>query len=180
MILKVLPAAILAVGSVAVSAQQVSTPTVTTPAETTAAPVQAPIAPTASSVVLPQDTIIQVTPVNEITSIKMKEGDVHMLQVLSDVAEKGVVVIPRGSPVKATVTWRTGKGIGGKSAKFELTFNHVTVGGKQYSLKGKHRQEGKGNTVGALLGSILISGKSAIITSGQSLNAFTAEAIPTA
>jgi hypothetical protein len=81
-------------------------------------------------------------------------------------------------PVKATVTWRTGKGIGGKSAKFEITFNTVTVAGKPYALKGKHRQEGKGNTVGALLGSILISGRSAVMESGQVVNAFTAEAIP--
>ena len=136
------------------------------------------VAPT--QIVLPADTIIQVTPVQEITSIKMKEGDVHMLQVAADVAHNGVVVIPRGAPVKATVTWRTGKGIGGKSAKFEMTFDTVTVRGQQYALKGKHRQEGKGNTVGALLGSIWISGRSAIITSGQVVNAFTADSIPAA
>jgi hypothetical protein len=153
-------------------------------AQTAAAPQTAnpvttsPAAVAPGPIVLQQDTIIQVAPVQEITSIKMKEGDVYQLQVATDVSEKGVVVIPRGAPVKATVSWRTGKGIGGKSAKFELTFNSVTVGGKQYNLKGKHRQEGRGNTVGALLGSIWISGKSAVITSGQVLNAFTAEAIP--
>ncbi len=126
------------------------------------------------------DTMIQVTPVEEITSIKMKEGDSYMLQVAADVAQNGVVVIPRGAPVKGTITWRTGKGIGGKSAKFDMTFNSVTVQGRQFALKGKHRQEGKGNTVAALLGSMFVSGRSAIITSGQVLNAFTAEAIPVA
>lgn len=127
---------------------------------------------------MPADTVIQVTPLAEITSIKMSEGDVKALQVASDVAYNGVVVIPRGAPVQATVTWRTGKGIGGKSAKFELTFNAVTVNGQQYKLKGTHRQEGRGNTVGALLGSILISGRSAVMASGQLVNAFTAEPIP--
>lgn len=129
---------------------------------------------------LPADTIIQVTPVQEITSIKMVEGDQHRLQVATDVSYNGVVVIPRGAPVIGTITYRTGKGIGGKSAKFEMTFNNVTVRGRQYALKGKHRQEGKGNTVGALLGSIIISGRSAIMSSGQVVNAFTAEPIPVA
>ncbi len=124
------------------------------------------------------DTIIQVTPTEEISSIKMKEGDSYMLQVATDVTYNGVVIIPRGAPVKGTITWRTGKGIGGKSAKFEMTFNTVTVRGQQYALKGKHRQEGRGNTVAALLGSMFISGRSAIMTSGQIVTAFTAVPIP--
>jgi hypothetical protein len=130
-----------------------------------------------AQIVLPVDTIIQITTVQEITSINMKEGDRHTLQVATDVSENGVVIIPRGSPVHATVTWRTGKGIGGKSAKFELTFNSVTVRGQQYALRGTHRQEGRGNTAAALLGSMVISGRSATIQPGQTLNAFTAEAI---
>ena len=136
----------------------------------------APVAATVRAV-LPPETIIQVTPVQEITSIKMKQGDSYTLQVASDVSHDGVVIIPRGAPVKGTITWRTGKGIGGKSAKFEMTFNTVAVGGREYALKGKHRQEGRGNTVGALLGSIWISGHSAVMTSGQIVNAFTAEPI---
>lgn len=110
----------------------------------------------------------------------MKEGDVERLQVSADVVQDGVVVIPRGSPVRATVTWRTGKGIVGKSAKFDLTFNAVSVGGHEYALKGKHRQEGRGNTVAALLGSWVVSGHSAVMQSGQMVNAFTAEPIPAA
>lgn len=163
---KLLTSAVFASGAVTASAQQIP-----------AAPVATAVAPAPGQAVLPPDTIIQVTPVQEITSIDMKEGQSHMLQVAADVAHNGVVVIPRGAPVKGTITWRTGKGIGGKSAKFDLTFNSVTVRGKEYALKGKHRQEGKGNTVGALLGSIFISGRSAIMTSGQLVNAFTAEPI---
>jgi hypothetical protein len=62
--------------------------------------------------------------------------------------------------VEATVSWHTGKAVGGKSAKFELTFNTVNVRDHEYALTGKHRQEGKGNTVAALLGSMVISGHS--------------------
>ena len=137
-----------------------------------------PMPAASSGVILPSDTVIQVTAVQEISSINMKVGDVHMLQVASDVAQNGVLVIPRGAPVKSTVSYRTGKGIGGKSAKFELTFDTVTVNGSGYALKGKHRQEGRGNTAGALLGSMIITGKSAVIASGQAMNAFTAVPIP--
>lgn len=134
--------------------------------------------PTMAAVVLPADTVIQVTAVNDITSMHMKVGDKQQLQVATDVAQNGVIVIPRGAPVEATISYRTGKGIGGKSAKFELTFENVTVRGTSYALKGKWRQEGRGNTVGALLGSIIITGKSAVMMSGQIVNAFTAAPIP--
>ena len=128
--------------------------------------------------VLPADTVIQIAAVEEITSKHMHEGDIQRLQVVSDVIQDGRVVIPRGAPVKATVTWRTGKGIVGKSAKFDLTFTSVNVMGKDYMLKGKHRQEGQGNTLAALLGSAIITGHSAVMQSGQQVPAFTAEPIP--
>lgn len=153
------------------------------PAVPAVAPVAAPapVAPVAVPVriVLPANTMITVTPVDEITSKGMKEGDHRTLQVVNDVLHDGTVVIPRGATVRALVSWRTGKGIVGKSAKFELTFQSVLVNGVEYALKGKHRQEGKGNTVGALLGSMIITGRSAVIVSGQQLTAFTAEDIPT-
>ena len=141
---------------------QVAAPTVTAPA---------------GVIILPADTLFGVTPVAEITSKKMKEGDYVQLQSAVDVVQSGVVVIPRGSPVKGKIIWRTGRGIVGKSAKFEVAFETVSVGGKEYKLKGKHRQEGRGNTVAALLGSVFISGKSAVMTQGQIVNAFTAEPI---
>ena len=145
---------------------------------------QNPIAPSTNTTMvagaLPPDTVIQVTPVQEITSIGMKVGDKETLQVVADVSQNGSVIIPRGAPVTGTISWRTGKGVGGKSAKFDLTFDTVNVRGTAYRLKGKHRQEGKGNTVAALLGSMVISGHSAVIESGQQLNAFTAEPIPPA
>jgi len=161
--LKILPVAMLACISASLSAQ---------------ATVGAAAASSAPVIVLPADTVIQITAVQEITSKHMHEGDVEMLQVATDVAQNGVVVIPRGAPVKATVTWRTGKGIVGKSAKFELTFNSVNIHGRDFALKGKHRQEGRGNTLAALLGSAIITGHSAVMLSGQMTNAFTAEPIP--
>jgi hypothetical protein len=135
---------------------------------------------TVTPITLPSGTLIQVTTADEITSMKMKEGDKHAMIVAADVSERGSVIIPRGAPVMTTVTWRTGKGIGGKSAKFEISFDTVTVHGQQYALKGKYRAEGRGNTAAALLGSMIITGRSATITAGQVVNAFTSDPIPAA
>jgi hypothetical protein len=138
----------------------------------------APVTNTPSDVVLPVNTMVSIVPVNEISSMHMHVGDVEQLQVAADIMQNGIVVIPRGAPVKATVTWRTGKGIVGKSAKFILTFNSVNVRGHDWALKGTHRQEGRGNTLAALLGSSIVTGHSAVILSGQVLNAFTDQPIP--
>jgi len=132
----------------------------------------------AAAQALPVNTLVLVTPAEEITSKKMKEGTQRRFLVVEDVVYGGKVIIPRGSEVQATVTWRTGKGIVGKSAKFELSFDWVRVGSTNWRLRGQHRQEGKGNTAGALLGSAIITGKSATMTPGQIVNVFTAEPIP--
>lgn len=142
-------------------------------AQTTPAPIAAPKA----SQALPAETMIKVTPSEEITSKKMKEGTTRRFQIVEDVLQNGAVIIPRGSPVVGEIVWRTGKGIGGKSAKFEVAFRTVSINGVDYKLHGKHRQEGRGNTAAALLGSIFISGRSATMSPGQVVNAFTDQEI---
>ena len=101
----------------------------------------------------------------------IKEGDRFQFQVVNDVVENGLVVIPRGSIATGIVSMQTGRAIGGKSGKFDITFENVVANGRSFPLGGVHRQEGKGNTVGALLGSILISGRSAVMLQGQIVTA---------
>lgn len=127
---------------------------------------------------LPASTLLSVTPNAEITSKKIEEGDKVTFSVVGDVTENGAVIIPRGSQVEGTVVWKTGKAIGGKSGKFEVSFDRVDVRGGSYKLRGSHRQEGKGNTVAAVFGSMLVSGRSASMMPGQIASAFTAEPIP--
>ncbi len=127
---------------------------------------------------LPASTLVAVTPDAEITSKRIEVGQKVGFVVVNDVVNDGAVVIPRGSSVVASVNFKTGKAIGGKSGKFEVTFERVNVRGKDYAMRGVHRQEGKGNTVAAVFGSILVSGRSAVMQPGQFANAFTAEAIP--
>ncbi|WP_278376990.1 hypothetical protein [Sphingobium yanoikuyae] len=127
---------------------------------------------------LPASTLIMVTPNEEITSKTIEVGTRVSFSVVNDIVENGVVAIPRGSQVVGTISWKTGKAIGGKSGKFEVKFDSVNVRGRAYALRGVHRQEGKGNTAAALLGSMLVSGRSAQMLPGQMANAFTAEPIP--
>lgn len=126
--------------------------------------------------VLPAGTQVELTPQQEIASSKVKVGDKFNFTVVNDVVEQGTVVIPRGSIATGVINWKTGKAIGGKSGKFEVTFESLTANGRVFPLMGTHRQEGKGNTVGALFGSMWISGRSAILQPGQIVKAMVKEA----
>ena len=114
----------------------------------------------------------------ELSSKHLKEGERYQFEVVSDVVENGVVVIPRGSHAVGVITMQTGRAIGGKSGKFDVSFESVVANGTTFTLAGVHRQEGKGNTVGALLGSILISGHSAVMLPGQVVSAMIKEPTP--
>lgn len=143
-------------------------------AETEAAAM--PAAPVAH--VLPESTMVQIANDAEITSKKVEVGNRFNFTVVNDVVENGVVAIPRGSKVEGVVTYKTGKAIGGKSGKFELNFDKIVLRGGSFAMRGTHRQEGKGNTAAALLGSILVSGRSAVMVPGQIVTAYTAQPIP--
>lgn len=127
---------------------------------------------------MPANTLISLTPAAELTSKKLEMGEKVSFVTIGDVTEQGVVVIPRGSPVRGEITFKTGKAIGGKSGKFEVSFKTVQVHGIDYALSGMHRQEGKGNTVAAVFGSMLVSGRSAVMSPGMEARAFTAVPIP--
>lgn len=141
------------------------------------APAPQPVAPPPVVRTLPAGTVVAVTPLKEITSKRVEVGQTYQFQVVNDVVENGVVVIPRGSTATGAITWKTGRAIGGKSGKFDVEFQSVSAGGHDIPLMGTHRQEGRGNTVGALLGSIFISGRSAVMLPGQIVNAVTKEPV---
>ena len=122
---------------------------------------------------LPAGTLVSLTPLQEISSKHITEGQRLQFIVVNDVSENGVVVIPRGSQATGIITMQTGRAIGGKSGKFDITFENVVANNIRFPLSGIHRQEGKGNTVGALFGSIWISGRSAVMLPGQIATAFT-------
>lgn len=126
---------------------------------------------------MPANTLLTVTPTSEISSKRIELGSKVDFVTVGDISEGGTVVIPRGSQVRGEITFKTGKAVGGKSGKFEVTFKTVSVRGTEYPLTGMHRQEGKGNTVAAVFGSMLVSGRSAVMSPGMEARAFTATPI---
>jgi hypothetical protein len=153
----------------AAPAQAQATPAAAPEAQTAPAPVAAP-AP-APARFIRAGTQISLAALQELSSKHVKLGEKYQFEVVSDVIDNGVVVIPRGSKATGEITMKTGRAIGGKSGKFDVTFESVSANGVTFPLNGVHRQEGKGNTVGALLGSILISGRSAVMLPGQVVTA---------
>ena len=126
-----------------------------------------------ASGVLPAGTLVSLSPMQEISSKRMRAGQRFDLMVVEDVIENGAIVIPRGSRATGVVATKTGRAIGGKSGKFDISFESVVANGVRFPLNGTTRQEGRGNTVGALLGIIFISGRSATLLPGQVVTAMT-------
>jgi len=164
-----------------VSAQEAAVPAVSTSAVVAVAPA----APTPGQWVLPANTEVTVTPNDLVTSKKVRQGDTFTVSVVYDVMMNGYIVIPRGSRGQGVVTWRTGKGAFGKSAKMDVELRWLEVAGRRVAIEGKHRQEGEGNTaatVGAVVAvgpfGAFVTGKSAAIPNGMHLTAFTSEPLP--
>lgn len=133
---------------------------------------------TSPSRALPANSVVKLVALEEVSSSRAKVGDVIRFSVAEDVVDRGEIVIPRGSPATGEISWKTGRAVGGKSGKFDVSFREIRANGRTIRLMGKHRQEGRGNTVGALLGSIVISGRSGVMLPGQEVVALTAEPVP--
>ena len=149
--------------------------------------------PSQQTAQIPAGYEIIVTPMTDFTSKGTKVGHTFTVQTVYDVMLDGYLVIPRGTLGQGRVTWRTGKGVFGKSAKMEVTFDWIDVGGRRIGLSGKHRQDGAGSTAATggvalvglatgvgILGGLFITGKSANIGRGTQMTAYTMEAIPVA
>lgn len=137
------------------------------------------------SAVLPSNTEIAVTLNSEVSSKKVKEGHKFDLSVSRDVMLGDYIVIPRGTLAHGQVSYRTGKGAFGKSAKMEIDISSLELNGRAISVAGHFRQEGQGNT-GATVGtavaagvfSAFVTGRSAVFEQGREFRIFTREPIP--
>lgn len=131
---------------------------------------------------VPKNTPVPLSVNNEVSTKTIKEGDTFTLSVAQDVVVNDYIVIPKGTKAVAEITWRTGKGAFGKSAKMEFELRHLELGGRRIPIEGKHRQEGAGNT-GATIGtavavgvfSAFVTGKSAVIQKGREFTAHTVD-----
>lgn len=156
-----------------------------TPQPEAAAIVAVPAAAVTTGSFLPTNTEVMLRINSELSSKKAKEGTAFTLTVASDVMMGNNIIIPRGTPAYGEVTWRTGKGAFGKSAKMDVEMRYIDLGGRRIPLSGKFRQEGKGNT-GAAVGAAVavgvfgafVTGKSAVIEQGREFKVYTTEPVP--
>lgn len=122
---------------------------------------------------------------SELNSKKAREGTAFTATVAYDVMLGNMIVIPRGTAAYGVVTWRTGKGAFGKSAKMDYEFRSIDLNGQRVPVSGKFHQQGEGNT-GAAIGAAVavgvfgafVTGRSAIVEAGRESKIYTTQAIP--
>ena len=133
---------------------------------------------------LPSNTEVWISLNNELNSKKTKMGDKFDVTVSRDVMLGDYVVIPRGTAGHGQISYRTGKGAFGKSAKMEFDLVDVKVGDRYIPVNGHYRIEGQGNT-GAAVGAVVavgvfgafVTGHSATAGQGTEWKAYTKEPI---
>lgn len=133
---------------------------------------------------LPANAELTLTPNSDLSSKSLKQGDTFAVSTVYDVLMNNHIVIPKGTRGQGKIAWRTGKGAFGKSAKMDIAFEWLDLGGRRIGIDGKHRQEGSGNTaatigtaIAAGVFSAFVTGKSATIPHGMHLKAFTTEPV---
>lgn len=130
-------------------------------------------------------TPITLAVAEEVNTSTHKDGDTFKLTVLNDVSIGQTVVIPRGTPATAEITWRTGKGAFGKSGKMEFDLLGIDLNGMRVPVSGSFRQEGEGNTIATGVGILavglfagFITGKRARLPVGRELMSQLAQNVP--
>ena len=108
----------------------------------------------------------------------LEEGRIPIFVVEVDVVHEGMVVIPRGSAVQASIARQAGYVVRGRAGKYKVSFRSVLVRGRDYALKGSHIEKAPGDTTGKLLRLFMMARPSAVLSPGHLVNAFTAERIP--
>jgi hypothetical protein len=177
----------VALVTTSLSAQLVEAPTqvngvpVTTEALVEAPAAQAdlvapPLPPKPAVLMLDKGAPITLAVAEEVNSSTHKAGDKFQLTVLNDVRVGDAIVIPRGTPATAEITWRTGKGAFGKSGKLEFALVSIDHKDGRIPVTGTFRQEGEGNTVATGVGILavgifagFITGKRARLPVGREL-----------
>jgi hypothetical protein len=141
---------------------------------------------------VPEGTKITVVTDQAVSSKTAKIGQTVTGSVAQEVTAGGKVVIPKGSPVKLTVSSVQTSGRLSTPAKLYLRLRTVTVGGKTYTfatssagrtLGGKGKRDagfiGGGAAGGAIIGALAGGGKGAAIGAAAGAGAGTAGAAAT-
>jgi hypothetical protein len=178
-----LSAAALAQTTTAVAQPKVASADIS-PVAPTAVPAQPLPVQQQQTNMLPSNSDVWLSLDVELNSKKARVGDTINFKVSRDVMVGQYVVIPRGTPGVGRVTWRTGKGAFGKSAKMEFDIDSVMLPSRTIPVSGHYRIEGNGNTgatvataVAVGVFSAFVTGHSAVAAQGSEWKAATKEPI---
>ncbi|WP_209346976.1 hypothetical protein [Pontixanthobacter sp. CEM42] len=135
-------------------------------------------------VTLPAKTPVFVMLDDELSTEFNQIGDTFSVTVLHDVLEDDVIVIPKGTKGYGDVSFVTGNGGFGKSGIIAINLSYLDLGGQEFLLDGRYREEGKNKNgaavatwvaVGVFSG--FVRGKDGTIPAGRELKARTGEEI---
>lgn len=121
---------------------------------------------------------------DELSSQVARPGDLFPVTVVEDVVADDIVVIPAGAKGFGEVRFAKKKGAFGRSGLLDVSLRHIELCDRDVAIRGRFRQEGKGNNaavvatwvaVGVFSG--FITGKRGIMVEGQEFKARTAEDI---
>ena len=135
---------------------------------------------------LPSNTDVWLTMDRKLDSKQLKVGDTLGFKVARDVMHGNYIVIPRGTPANGRISYRTGRGAFGKSAKIEFDVDSIQLSGHSIPVAGHFRIAGEGNTgatIGAVaaagvIGGLFVKGRSAVAAEGSEWKVSTKSPVP--
>ena len=129
------------------------------------------------SVLLPAMTPVRLATRDAVDSRSVRQGQRFALTVADPIRLGERIVIPAGTPAVGEVESASPKSSGGRGAKLALVPLFIEWRGERIFLRGRHEETG-GSGVGASVATtvllsplgVLISGKSATVPAGSTIN----------
>lgn len=127
-------------------------------------------------VIIPRGTVVKTFLDEEMSSKTTRPGDEFSVTVAEDIMVEDKIAIPAGSKGFGVVMFANGRGAFGRAGLLDIKVDVIEVGEYDVPVRGRFRQQGKGNSgamvaawaaVGVFSG--FITGKSGVMPQGQEL-----------
>lgn len=132
--------------------------------------------PVPKKVIIPRGTVVKTFLDEEMSSKTTRPGDEFSVTVAEDIMVGDEIAIPAGSKGFGVVMFANGRGAFGRAGLLDIKVDVIEVGEYDVPVRGRFRQQGKGNS-GAMVAawaaagvfSGFITGKSGVMAQGQEL-----------
>ncbi len=130
-------------------------------------------------ILVPQDTLIRLMVLNEVSTKTAKAGDRFILRVDEPVMVKGVTVVPVGAKAWGEVLDADASGHAGKAGRLAARLVSLEVGGAQVPISGENKSAGETGTNQVALAALalgplalLARGNNAKLKAGEIFNGY--------